>query len=129
MDTNKAARVLVVDDRPEMAEMIAEDLSGHGYDVIAVSSGRDALRMLRTERVDALVTDVRMPDVDGLTLLRASLHLDPSRPVIMMTAYGTLDTAMKANGDGAYQYLIKPFRLEELVQALQRSLRSHASQT
>jgi DNA-binding NtrC family response regulator len=119
----KATRVLVVDDRLEMAEMIAEDLCGRGYDGLASSSGQEALRILRTERVDALVTDVRMPDVDGLVLLRASLRLDPSRPVIVMTAYGTLDNAMQASGDGAYKYLIKPFRLEELAQALERAMR------
>jgi DNA-binding NtrC family response regulator len=116
-------RVLVVDDRPEMAEMIADDLCDRGYEGLAVTSGRDALHVLRTERVDALVTDMRMPEIDGLALLRASVRLDPSRPVIMMTAYGTLDTAMEANGDGAYQYLIKPFRLDELVDVLERALR------
>lgn len=121
--SHKAARVLVVDDRPEMAEMIAEDLCGRGYDGVALSSGQDALRILQTERVDALVTDVRMPDINGLALLRASLRLDPSRPVIVMTAYETLDNAMEANGEGAYKYLIKPFRLEELAQALERALR------
>jgi two-component system response regulator HydG len=115
-------RVLVVDDRPEMAEMIADDLCDRGYEGLAVTSGRDALHVLRTERVDALVTDMRMPEIDGLALLRASVRLDPSRPVIMMTAYGTLDSAIEANGDGAYQYLIKPFRLDELVQALERAL-------
>src|ERR1700722_8781268 len=83
-------RILVVDDRPEMAEMIADDLSERGYDGVATTSGHEAVRMLQTERVDVLVTDVRMPEVDGMALLSLSLQLDPSRPVIMMTAYGTL---------------------------------------
>ncbi len=118
----EAGRVLVVDDRDEMAEMIAEDLCARGYSSVAVSSGREALRMLREERFDALVTDVNMPEIDGLTLLRASLGLDPSRPVILMTAYEALGTAMAANEEGAYKYLVKPFRLDELALALKRAL-------
>jgi two-component system response regulator HydG len=123
LSPSETMRVLVVDDRPEMAEMLADDLCDRGYEGVAVTSGRDALHVLRTERVDVLVTDVRMPEIDGLALLRASVHLDPSRPVIMMTAYGTLDTAIEASGEGAYHYLIKPFRLDELVQVLRRALR------
>jgi two-component system response regulator HydG len=119
---NDTRRILVVDDRPEMAEMIADDLSDRGYEGLAVTSGREALRMLRTERIDVLVTDLRMPEIDGLALLHASLDLDPSRPVIMMTAYGTIDTAMEATGSGAYHYLTKPFRLEALVRVLEQAL-------
>jgi len=115
-------RVLVVDDRADMAEMLADDLCDRGYDGVAITSGREALHLLQTQRVDALVTDVRMPDVDGMMLLRASLELDPSRPVILMTAYGTLDTAMEASGAGAYQYLLKPFRLDHLVRMLRQAL-------
>jgi two-component system response regulator HydG len=116
------ARILVVDDRPEMAEMIAEDLAERGYEVVASSSGREALRLLNTERFDALVTDLRMPEVDGLTLLAASLGLDPSRPIIVMTAHGTLDTAVEATGSGAYHYLTKPFRLDALSRLLREAL-------
>jgi two-component system response regulator HydG len=114
--------VLVVDDRAEMAEMIADDLSGRGYVGVAVFSGGEALSVLgAAERVDALVTDVNMPGVDGVTLLRASLRMDPSRPVIVMTAYEALSTAMEASAEGAYRYLVKPFRLDELARALERA--------
>ncbi len=125
---HETARVLVVDDRPEMAEMLADDLCDRGFEGVAMTSSRAALSRLRVERFDALVTDVRMPDVDGLALLRASRHLDPSRPVILMTAYGTLDTAIEASGEGAYHYLVKPFRLEELMSVLRRALRTGASE-
>lgn len=120
------ARVLVVDDRAEMAEMIADDLCDRGYEGLAVSSGREALHMLETARIDALVTDLRMPDVDGLDLLSASLALDPSRPVILMTAYGTLDTAVQATANGAFHYLTKPFRLDALVRVLSQALKTNA---
>ncbi|HEY1697016.1 MAG TPA: response regulator [Polyangiaceae bacterium] len=117
-------RVLVVDDKQEMADMLADDLSDRGFHGISALSGDEALRVLRTERVDVLVTDLRMPDVDGLDLLRASLALDPSRPVIMMTGYGTLDSAMEATGRGAFHYLFKPFRLDVLVRVVEQALRS-----
>jgi DNA-binding NtrC family response regulator len=119
---SETTRVLVVDDRLEMAETIADNLCDRGFRALAVSSGREALRVLRSERIDALVTDLRMPEVDGLNLLRASIELDPSRPVVMMTAYGTLDTAMEATGAGVFQYLIKPFRLDALVRILEQAL-------
>jgi DNA-binding NtrC family response regulator len=115
-------RVLVVDDWVEMAEMIADDLCDRGYAAKAVSSGKEALRVLQTERVDALVTDLRMPEVDGLSLLHASIKLDPSRPVIAMTAYSGLETAMEATGGGAFQYLMKPFRLDALARLLDQAL-------
>jgi two-component system response regulator HydG len=122
---SETTRVLVVDDRAEMAEMIADDLCDRGYEGVAVSSGREALRLLQTERVDILVTDLRMPEVDGLNLLRSSILLDPSRPVIMMTAYGTLDTAIEATENGAFHYLMKPFRLESLARILEQAMRPH----
>ena len=123
MDSTTARRrVLVVDDRPEMAEMIADDLCDRGYEGRAVFSGREALRMLQSERVDVLITDLRMPEVDGLDLLRVSRELDPSRPVIVMTAFATIDTAMKASESGACQYLSKPFRLDLLVHLLEQAI-------
>ena len=119
--------VLVVDDGPEMVELIADDLRHRGYRVSAVTSGRDALRLLRTERVHALVTDLRMPELDGLELLRRSQELDPSRPVIVMTAFETLDTAMEASELGALHYIVKPFRVGRLARMLGEVLRERSS--
>jgi DNA-binding NtrC family response regulator len=114
-------RVLVVDDRMEMAEMIADHLRDRGYEAMALSSGQEALRALRTHRVDVLVTDLRMPDIDGFDLLSASMDLDPSRTVILMTGYGSLDTALEATQRGAFQFLTKPFRLDALVRVLEQA--------
>jgi DNA-binding NtrC family response regulator len=119
----RPARVLVVDDRPEMSEMIAEDLSQRGYEGVAVSSGATAIRMLRTERVDALVTDLRMPEVDGLTLLRTSRSLDPSRPVILMTAYPGVEGVLEATELGVLHTIMKPFRLDVLARLVAEALR------
>ncbi len=117
-------RVLVVDDNADLADAIVEGVSEHGYDVVGVTSGKEALRLLRSERVDALVTDLRMPGVDGLALLRASMSLDPLRPVIVMTAYGSMETAMDAVGGGSWHFLIKPFRVGLLVQLLQAAFQA-----
>jgi DNA-binding NtrC family response regulator len=123
MPDSDATRILVVDDRAEMAEMVADALSEKGFAAVATSSGREAVHRLQTERFDVLVTDLRMPEVDGLALLRVSLELDPSRPVIVMTAHGALDTAVEATGEGAYHYLTKPFRLDALSQLIEQALR------
>jgi DNA-binding NtrC family response regulator len=117
-------RVLVVDDKLDMAEMIADDLCDRGYEALAVSSGQAALRVIDSQRIDAIVTDLRMPGMDGFALVEASYKLDPSRPVILMTAFSAIDTAMRAFEVGAYQYLMKPFRLEALAQVLERALAS-----
>lgn len=118
-------RVLVVDDKAEMAEMIADDLNERGYVGLPASSGREAIHILKTQRIDILVTDVRMPGIDGFAVLEASHDLDPSRPVILMTAFGAIDTAMRAFEVGAFQYLTKPFRLDALARVLENAMRRH----
>jgi two-component system response regulator HydG len=114
-------RVLVVDDKLDMAEMIADDLCDRGYEAFAVSSGPAALLVMGAQRIDVLVTDLRMPVMDGFALVEASQKLDPSRPVILMTAFSAIDTAMRAFEVGAYQYLMKPFRLDSLAQVLDKA--------
>ena len=115
-------RVLVVDDNLEMARTIAEGLLDRGYDAVPLGSGRDAIERLAAERFEALVTDLRMPNVDGLELLAASRKLDPDRPVIVMTAYSAIDTAVESIRQGAFHYLTKPFKQDELVIFLERAL-------
>jgi two-component system response regulator HydG len=118
----KPSRVLVVDDQLSMAEMLAEGLSDRGYEATPLSSGAEAARLLREDRFDALVTDLRMPGPDGLELLAVSRRANPARPVIVMTAYSAIDTAIESIRQGAYHYLTKPFRLDELVLFLERAL-------
>ena len=115
-------RVLIVDDNFEMARAISEGLIDRSYDAVAVGGGRDAIDRLTAERFDALVTDLRMPRVDGMELLATSRRLDPERPVIVMTAYSAIDTAVESIRQGAYHYLTKPFKQDELVIFLERAL-------
>ena len=114
-------RVLVGDEL-EMAAMIVDELGDRGYRAVALRSGQEAIERLRGEHFDALITDLRMPGVDGLLLLRASRELDPSRPVIVMTGHGAIDTALEAARHGAFHYLTKPFSLTSLVELLATAL-------
>jgi two-component system response regulator HydG len=114
-------RVLVVDDHLEMAKSVADGLLDRGYEAVPVASGSTARDRLTTEPFDALVTDLRMPSVDGLELLSISRKLDPDRPVIVMTAYSAVDSAVESLRRGAYHYLTKPFKQEELALFLERA--------
>jgi two-component system response regulator HydG len=118
----KRARVLVVDDHVEMAEVLAEGLSEQGYDAVACASSAEAAQRLETEPFDALITDLRMPKVDGLGLLALSRRTAPERPVIVMTAYGAVETAVDAIRQGAFHYMTKPFGVGELALFLERAL-------
>jgi two-component system response regulator HydG len=115
-------RVLVVDDQLAMAETLAEGLSERGYDATPLASSREAAKVLFEDRFDALVTDLRMPEVDGLALLAISRKAAPHRPVIIMTAYGAVETAIESIRQGASHYLTKPFRVDELALFLRRAL-------
>ena len=113
--------VLVVDDDRDMGSVVAEGLDDRGYEAVAVSSSSEALAKLG-EPFDAVVTDLRMPGVDGLELVAASRRLAPERPVIVMTAFSAVDTAVESIRRGAYHYLTKPFKLDELDLFLGRAL-------
>ncbi len=115
-------RVLVIDDHLAMAEVLAEGLVDHGFDALPLGSGKKATELLLREPFDALVTDLRMPDVDGLALLAQSRRQAPERPVLIMTAHGAIDSAIESIRQGAAHYLTKPFKIEELVIFLQRAL-------
>ena len=119
---SRARRVLVVDDQISMAETIADGLIDRGYDAVPLASSREAATVLQRDRFDALVTDLRMPHLDGLGLLAVSRKASPNRPVIVMTAYSAVDTAIESIRQGAYHYLTKPFKVEELVLFLERAL-------
>ncbi len=118
----KRARVLVVDDQPAMAEMLSDGLSDAGYEGVPLASAERALSEIEHGDADALVTDLRMPGIDGLELLGRVRRLDPDLPVLVMTAYGAIDSAIESIRLGAYHYLTKPFKLEELVLFLGRAL-------
>jgi two-component system response regulator HydG len=115
-------RVLIVDDHLELAETLADGLADRGFHASPCADGREAARRLENEPLDALVTDLRMPEIDGMGLMARSRAAAPERPVIVMTAYGAVETAVEAIRQGAYHYLTKPFRVDELAVFLGRAL-------
>lgn len=116
------ARVLVVDDHLDMAEMVADGLSALGYDAVAYGDPRRAVDEIDLGRHAALVTDLRMNGLDGLDLLARSRAASVDAPVILMTAFSGVDSAIESIRRGAYHYLTKPFKIEELALFLARAL-------
>jgi two-component system response regulator HydG len=122
MPDPRKPRVFIVDDDRALAETLSDGLVDRGYDAVAIASSKEAARRLETEDVDALVTDLRMPSMDGLALLELSRRAMPDRPVIVMTAYSAVDSAIESIRQGAYHYLTKPFKVDELALFLDRAL-------
>lgn len=125
-ESNHSPRVLVVDDQPDMAETVADGLADFGFVGSAESSPSEALSRIKDGEFDALVTDLRMPSVDGLELLAQSRAMAPERPVIVMTAFSDIDTAVESIRRGAYHYMTKPFKVAELALFLNRGLEESA---
>jgi two-component system response regulator HydG len=114
--------VLVVDDNPAMAEMLTDGLIDHELDACACQAGAAALDHVRGGGVEVIVTDLRMPEIDGLTLLDRARAIDPDVQVIVMTAHGAIDSAVESIRRGAFHYLTKPFKLDELVRLVRRAI-------
>ncbi|NMO14118.1 sigma-54-dependent Fis family transcriptional regulator [Pyxidicoccus fallax] len=117
-----ANRVLVVDDDLELCELISLRLETHGMQVTSVPSGQQALARVARGEVDAMVLDLRLGDVDGLEVLAQARECIPELPVVILTAHGTIETAVEAMRRGAYGFLTKPFQDHELVQKLVHAL-------
>ena len=113
--------ILVVDDEDSIRRRCVRLLSRQSYHVVAVASGAAALRMIqgKQSRFDIILVDIRMPGMDGIELLKRVKELDASVEVIMMTGYASVDTAVKAMKMGAYDYLPKPFDIDELIHVIQ----------
>ncbi len=109
-----AERLLVVDDEPSMREFLEIMLSQEGYQVQTASTGEEGIKAYRAEEPDLVLTDVKMPGMSGLDLIREIHSLDPAAPIIAITAYASADDAVRAVREGAYDYLSKPFQIEDL---------------
>jgi len=116
------ATLLVADDDPGLRESLERTLTREGYRVVLASDGRAALERVQAGGVDLIVTDLRMPGLTGLELLRAAKAIMPDVDVILLTAFGTVEEAVKAMKDGAYDFLTKPFRREQLIKLIDKAL-------
>ena len=129
MNRSPLARLLIVDDEPALMTALCNTLETEGYAVTGFTSARQALDKLRERQFDLLLTDLMMPEMDGIALLRAAQEIDRDLAGIVMTGHGTIDTAVKALRDGALDYVLKPFRLDNLLSVLARALERRRLQT
>ncbi len=116
------ASILVADDDAVARELLVEVLTREGYRVRAAASGAEAIRAAESEVFDVALIDLRMPDVDGLAVLARIRALDPAPPVFILTAFAAIETTIEAIRQGAYDYLSKPFRVDEIKLAVRRVL-------
>lgn len=121
--TGEHGTVLVVDDDTAMREVVHDLLSDRGHRVVTAASGVDALKELGQRDIDVVLTDLRMKGIQGLELLTEIKRGHPAVNVILMTAFGSVETAVEAMKHGAYDYLTKPVKSEELIHTLERAIR------
>src|SRR5262245_26939852 len=110
----RAARILVVDDEQSLRELLAIVLRREGYEVLLADNGRAAVELIEREPVDVLISDINMPDMSGVEVLRAAKKLDQDILGIMITAFASTETAIEAMRLGACDYLSKPFDIDLL---------------
>jgi DNA-binding NtrC family response regulator len=119
---NVSVRVLVVDDNEVFRRPLQRTLEAAGYEVVAVPSGEDALDILDRSTVDLVLTDRRLPEMDGVHLTRRIKAVHPTLAIVVMTAYGTIESAVEARRYGADDYIEKPFEIPDLLLVLDRAL-------
>ena len=122
---NDSIRILVVDDEASQRELVSGYLKKQGFEVFTAGGGDSALELFRQAPMELILTDQRMPGLSGLDLLKAAREINPETQVIVMTAYGSVETAVAAMRDGAADYVSKPLNLEELRQKIQRIVEQH----
>ena len=108
-------RVLVAEDDREMLELVEQVLRDEGYEVIAARDGREALAAIGEGQFDVVLSDIKMPGASGMEVLRSARATSLHQPVILMTAFGSIEAAVEAMKEGAYSYITKPFDLDDLV--------------
>ncbi len=118
----KKARILIVDDEQSMRDFLRIFFSKQGYEAVVAENGLDALNRIKQEHFDLVMSDIRMPEMDGMRLLHEVRNFSDSLQIIIMTAYGSTADAIKAMKHGAYDYITKPFQLEEVRVTVEKAL-------
>ncbi|MCP4714243.1 MAG: sigma-54-dependent Fis family transcriptional regulator, partial [Deltaproteobacteria bacterium] len=121
------ARILVVDDEQSIREMLEIHLQREGFDVLCASNGLEALGLCRKESFDVVVADIKMPKMDGMSLLHKVKELEPQTVFIMVTAFASYETARESMQDDAYDYITKPFDVEEVTRKIEAALKQKAA--
>jgi two-component system, NtrC family, response regulator AtoC len=119
---SEPAKILVVEDDAAMRELLVDEIGEAGYQVLEARNGREGVELARREPVQLVITDLRMPDLDGFDLIR-DIKASPGAPhIVMVTAFGSIQSAIKAVKLGAYDYITKPFEIEELILVIEKAL-------
>ncbi len=114
--------ILIVEDRESMAQMLKETLEAEGYITIIARDGAEGVKRIKSSKIDLVLTDLKLPKKDGIEILKASKEENPLVPVIVMTAYGSIETAVTAMKEGAYDFITKPFDTDHLFVLIKRAL-------
>jgi len=122
-------RILVVDDEPSTLSLLNTLLNTKGYDVVSALGGQKAKDLLKSETFDLMISDIRMTPINGIELLKLAHHQHRAMSVVMLTAYGTVETAIEALKLGAFDYVAKPFKVDELLITVERALEYNAALT
>ena len=118
-------RILVVDDKPAQLELLSGFLNKQGFETVLAESATKAIEIFRQGLIDLVITDQKMPDMSGLDLLKSVRLINPEAAVVVITAYGTVDTAVAAIKSGAADYLSKPVNLDELLYRIEQVRERH----
>ena len=116
-------RIILVDDDKHAVETLSKLLSEDGYEVVVCFNGKEAIKKMELNKYDVIITDLRMPEIGGLELLKNIKKTDPELPVIIVTAFGEVGSYLDAFVKGAYDYINKPINYEELIRLLEAIFR------
>ncbi|HXX54379.1 MAG TPA: sigma-54 dependent transcriptional regulator [Thermodesulfovibrionales bacterium] len=114
--------ILIVEDKDSMAKMLQETMEAVGYNPLIAKDGTEGIRKIRENKIDLVVTDLRLPKKDGMEVLRAAKEENPMLPVIVMTAFGTVDVAVRAIKEGAFDFITKPFDTDHLLHLIRKAM-------
>ena len=117
---HKIPDILIIDDEPLMRISISDALKSEGYNTLSAASGSEGLKAVKDNSYDVVITDLKLPEVDGLQILKACRQFSPGTKVLMITAYASVETAVEAMKQGAYDYITKPFSMDELILTVRR---------
>ncbi|MDX9867056.1 MAG: response regulator [Kiritimatiellia bacterium] len=116
------AKILVIDDDANILLSTRRLLESDGHECVTAGNGQEALEYVKQNRFALLITDMRLPDMNGLSLVRELKKVEPSMPVILITAYASCESAVESVKRGVYEYLVKPFQADELLATVKRAL-------
>src|SRR5215510_15396397 len=115
-------KILIVDDEPSNRNILSQELTHKGYSVLGASDGREALRKVESSRPNLIILDYMMPDLSGLEVLKELRKREHDTPVVVITAYGTMERAVEAIKEGAYDFITRPYEPDHIALVVRRAL-------